>query len=174
MVERISTRTAFSHIWGYLSIKSSRPPVTRVHRDRLCYVIDEALKQKPESFDALLDLLRQAGYEIKGNPANPSLRGGEQKRFIRMDTLGPGYSVAEMKEVIAGERHHTPKKQKAKATKQPQRTNQLLIDIQEKLAQGKGAGYAFWAKKFNLKQMAQTVAYLQDHGFMNRFYFLGS
>ena len=137
------------------------------HRDRLCYVIDEALKQKPESFDALLDLLRQAGYAIKGNPANPSLRGGDQKRFVRMDTLGPGYTPAELKAVIAGERQHTPKQRKAKAQKKPQRTNQLLIDIQEKLAQGKGAGYANWAKKFNLKQMAQTVAYLQDHGLMD-------
>ena len=137
------------------------------HRERLCYVIDEALKQHPESFDALLDLLRQAGYEIKGNPANLSLRGGAQKRFVRMDTLGPGYTPAELKAVIAGERQHTPKQRKAKAPKQPQRTNQLLIDIQEKLAQGKGAGYAYWAKKFNLKQMAQTVAYLQDHGLMD-------
>ena len=137
------------------------------HRERLCYVIDEALKQHPESFDALLDLLRQAGYEIKGNPANLSLRGGAQKRFVRMDTLGPGYTPAELKAVIAGERQHTPKQRKAKAPKQPQRTNQLLIDIQEKLAQGKGAGYANWAKKFNLKQMAQTVAYLQDHDLMD-------
>ena len=137
------------------------------HRERLCYVIDEALKQKPESFGALLDLLRQAGYENKGNPANPSLRGGEQKRFVRMDTLGPGYTPAELKAVIAGERQHTPKQRKAKASKKPQRTNQLLIDIQEKLAQGKGAGYANWAKKFNLKQMAQTVAYLQDHDLMD-------
>ena len=136
------------------------------HRERLCFVI-EALKQKPESFEALLELLRQAGYEIKGNPANPSLRGGEQKRFVRMDTLGPGYSAAELKAVIAGERQHTPKQRKAKAQKQPQRTNQLLIDIQAKLAQGKGDGYANWAKKFNLKQMAQTVAYLQDHDLMN-------
>ena len=137
------------------------------HRERLCYVIDEALKQKPESFDALLNLLRQAGYEIKGDPANPSLRGGDQKRFVRMDTLGPGYTPAEVKAVIAGERQHTPKQCKAKAQKQPRRTNQLLIDIQEKLAQGKGTGYANWAKKFNLKQMAQTVAYLQDHDLMD-------
>ena len=137
------------------------------HRERLCYVIDDALKQKPESFDALLDLLRKAGYEIKGNQANPSLRGGEQKRFVRMDTLGPGYSAAELKAVIAGERQHSPKKRKAKTPKQSQRKNQLLIDIQEKLAQGKGASYANWAKKFNLKQMAQTVAYLQDHDLMD-------
>ena len=137
------------------------------HRDRICAAIDAALAQKPESFDALLDLLRQAGYEIKGNPDNPSLRGGNQKRFIRMDTLGPGYSAAELRAVISGERQHTPKQRKAKTQKKPQRTNQLLIDIQEKLAQGKGAGYANWAKKFNLKQMAQTVAYLQDHDLMD-------
>ena len=31
------------------------------------------------------------------------------------------------------------------------------------MQEGKGAGYANWAKKFNLKQMAQTVAYLQEH-----------
>ena len=140
---------------------------TLSHRERLCYIIDQVLAQKPESFDALLDLLKQAGYEIKGNPDNPSLLGGEQKRFIRMDTLGPGYTPAELKAVIAGERQHTPKQRKTKAPKKPQRTNQLLIDIQEKLAQGKGAGYANWAKKFNLKQMAQTVAYLQDHDLMD-------
>ncbi len=137
------------------------------HRERLCIAIDEALKQKPDSFAALLDLLRQAGYEVKGNPANPSLRGGEQKRFIRLDSLGPGYSTAELKAVIAGERQHSPKTRKANVQKKPQRTNQLLIDIQAKLAQGKGAGYAYWAKKFNLKQMAKTVAYLQEHDLMD-------
>ena len=137
------------------------------HRERLCYVIDEALKQCPESFDALLDLLRLAGYEIKGDPANPSLRGGTQKRFIRMDTLGSSYTPAELKAVIAGQLQHTPKQRRAKEQKPLRRTNQLLIDIQEKLAQGKGAGYAKWAKKFNLKQMAQTVAYLEDHDLMD-------
>ncbi len=137
------------------------------HRECLCCVIDEALKQKPESFAALQELLRKAGYEIKGNPVNPSLRGGEQKRFVRMDTLGPGYSAAELKAVIAGERQHSPRKRKAKTPQKAQRKNQLLIDIQEKLAQGKGSGYANWAKRFNLKQMAQTVAYLQDHDLMD-------
>ena len=93
------------------------------HREHLCCVIDEALKQKPESFAALLGLLRKAGYEIKGNPVNPSLRGGEQKRFVRMDTLGPGYSAAELKAVIAGERQHSPRKRKAKTPQKAQRKN---------------------------------------------------
>ena len=137
------------------------------HRDRICQLIDEILAKNPATFADLLDELRKAGYEIMGNPANPSLRGGEQKRFVRMDTLGPGYSVAELMAVIAGDRQHTPKKQRVKVSEKPQRTNQLLIDIQEKLAQGKGPGYEHWAKKFNLKQMAQTVAYLQEHELMD-------
>lgn len=33
-----------------------------------------------------------------------------------------------------------------------------MIDIQAKLAAGKGAGYEHWAKIFNLKQMAKSMA----------------
>lgn len=44
--------------------------------------------------------------------------------------------------------------------------NILLVDIQEKLQAGKGAGYARWAKVFNLKQMAQTMNYLTEHGLL--------
>ena len=40
----------------------------------------------------------------------------------------------------------------------------LLIDIQEKLQQGKGKGYEIWAKKFNLKQMAQVMCFLEENG----------
>lgn len=136
------------------------------HREQIRLAIDDALAQKPESFDALLDLLRQAGYEVKGT-ANPSLKGGSQKRFLRMDTLGGGYTPEALCAVLAGKRTHTPRQRKQKKTEPPRRTNQLLIDIQAKLAQGKGTGYANWAKKFNLKQMAQTVAYLQEHGLMD-------
>ncbi len=42
----------------------------------------------------------------------------------------------------------------------------LLVDIQAKLQGGKGAGYARWAKVFNLKQMAQTMNYLTEHGLL--------
>ena len=39
--------------------------------------------------------------------------------------------------------------------------------IQAKLQAGKGAGYARWAKVFNLKQMAQTLNYLSEHGLLD-------
>lgn len=136
------------------------------YREQIRLAIDVALAEKPQSFDALLDLLRQAGYEIKGT-ANPSLKGGTQKRFLRMDTLGEGYTPEALRSVLAGKQAHTPRQRQQKKPAPPQRSNQLLIDIQQNLAQGNGAGYAKWAKRFNLKQMAQTVAYLQEHGLMD-------
>ena len=132
------------------------------HRERICAAIDDALAQKPESFEALLELLRQAGYEIKGKKV-PSLLGGEQQKSIRMDTLGAGYTPEDLRAVIAGEKEHTPRKRWTKKAVPEKRGGNLLVDIQAKLQEGKGAGYARWATLFNLKQMAQTVAYLQDH-----------
>ena len=40
----------------------------------------------------------------------------------------------------------------------------LLVDIQAKLRAGKGIAYERWAKKFNLKQAAQTLNYLSEKG----------
>ena len=40
----------------------------------------------------------------------------------------------------------------------------MLIDIQAKLAAGKGAGYERWAKTFNLKEAAKTLNFLVDSG----------
>lgn len=39
----------------------------------------------------------------------------------------------------------------------------LLIDIQAKIDQGKGAGYERWAKVFNVKQLANSLSYLSEH-----------
>ena len=80
-----------------------------------------------------------------------------------MDTLGDGYTPADLRAVIAGEKAHTPRKNAAAPVKPEKCSGNLLVDIQAKLRAGKGAGYARWATLFNLKQMAQTVAYLQDH-----------
>lgn len=39
----------------------------------------------------------------------------------------------------------------------------LLVDIQAKLQEGKGAGHERWAKVFNLKQMAAAMNFLETH-----------
>lgn len=136
------------------------------HRERICYAIDEALARKPQSFEALLELLRQSGYQIKGGKV-PSLLGEGQKRFIRMDTLGADYTPDALRAIIAGTKTHTPKKKRVMdAPSKP--SGSLLIDIQAKLQEGKGAGYARWAKTFNLKQLSQTLIYLEENGLLDR------
>ena len=42
---------------------------------------------------------------------------------------------------------------------------QTIIDIQTKLAAGKGEGYRRWATVENLKRMAKTKLYMDEHGF---------
>ena len=135
------------------------------HRERICFAIDDVLAKNPENFDALLELLHQAGYEIKHGKV-PSLRGSEQKNYIRMDTLGAGYSPDELQAIITGTRTHTPRKRSVLDTP-AKPSGSLLIDIQAKLQEGKGAGYAKWAKSFNLKQMSQTMIYLEENGLLD-------
>ena len=132
------------------------------HREMLRMAIDQTMEQKPKSFDDLLAMLRDVGYEIKPGK-DPSFRGEGQKRFVRLDTLGEDYTKEALIAALTGEKKHTPRRQSAKVmTQKPN----LLIDIQQKLQQGKGAGYERWAKVFNLKQMAQSMNYLQEHGLM--------
>lgn len=42
---------------------------------------------------------------------------------------------------------------------------QTIIDIQAKLAAGKGKGYRRWATVENLKRMAKAKLYMDEHGF---------
>ncbi|MCI1966189.1 MAG: relaxase/mobilization nuclease domain-containing protein [Oscillospiraceae bacterium] len=133
------------------------------NREFLCMAIDAALAQNPADFDAFLKLLQNAGYEIKPGKI-PALRGENQKRFIRLDTLGSGYSEAELRAVLSGEKAHQPRKKIIRPALD-EKVN-LLVDIQAKLRAGKGVGYERWAKVFNIKQMAQTVNYLTEHNLL--------
>ena len=133
------------------------------NRELLRMAIDAALVQKPADFDALLKLLLKTGYEIKPGEIS-ALRGKNQKRFIRLDTLGSGYSEAELRAVLSGEKTHKPRQKIIRPM--PEKQINLLVDIQAKLRAGKGVGYERWAKVFNLKQMAQTVNYLTEHNLL--------
>ena len=128
------------------------------HRDVLRADIDAALARKPNSFDELLALLRQSGWEVSAGAHVTFHKPGQ--RAIRLRSLGEGYSEAELRAVIGGSSTHTPRG-KCESTN-------LLIDIEAKLAVGKGSGYAQWAKVFNVKQMAKTLLYLQEHGITGR------
>ncbi|MCG4611531.1 relaxase/mobilization nuclease domain-containing protein [Anaeromassilibacillus senegalensis] len=136
------------------------------HREQLRVMIDRALEQKPADFDTLLQLLSEMGCEVSRRGKAIRLKAPGWKNVARMDDkLGAGYSETEIRAVLAGEKQHTPRKQPAPQAAPP-RVN-LLVDIQAKLQAGKGAGYARWAKVFNLKQMAQTLNCLSEHGLLD-------
>ena len=136
------------------------------HRELICADIDHALSQNPESLEKLLDMLEEAGYQIKRGKV-PSILGGNQKRYIRMDSLGEGYLPEALKAVIAGKQPHRPRKKiKGSRPLVPKPAASLLVDIQAKLQEGKGEGYVRWAKSFNLKQAAQTLIYLQENNLL--------
>ena len=129
------------------------------HRELLRASIDGALAKKPKDFEAFLKLMEDVGYEVKRGTHN-AFRSAGQKQNIRFHSLGESYSEEEIRAVISGERTHTPRKKRVAAA--PPKAD-LLIDVQAKLDAGKGAGYAQWAKVYNLKQMARTVMFLQEH-----------
>ena len=131
------------------------------HRERICAAIDAAITQNPASFEALMELLKQAGYTVK-NGKVPSLLGGDQKNYIRMDTLGENYTPEVLRAVIKGQRTHTPKKRRSTISQDTK--IQLAVDFEAAVHSGKGPGFEKWAKLFNMKQGSKAVAYLQEHG----------
>ena len=137
------------------------------HRDRLRMAIDDALAKKPADLDALLKLLQEAGVEVSPRGKSIRLRAPGQKNFVRLDgdSLGAEYDISALLCVLSGERTHTPSTKNVHRADSP-KVN-LLVDIQAKLQAGKGAGYARWASVFNLKQMAQTMNYLTEHGLLD-------
>ena len=127
-------------------------------RDRLRMVIDELLQKKPDGFEALMRLLQEAGWEVKRGK-QVSVRPPDGQRFLRIDTLGDAYSEKAIREVLSGNRVHVP----FKTRRVKNGRIGMLIDIQAKMLEGKGKGYENWAKKFNLKQLASSMAYLSSH-----------
>ena len=64
--------------------------------------------RKPKDFRELIEILQEAGYEYKDGK-QPALRGKGHARFARFRSLGKGYSVEELCEVIAGNAVHKSK-----------------------------------------------------------------
>ena len=135
------------------------------HREQLRMAIDQALAQKPADLDALFLLLRDAGCEVSKRGKSYRLKLSGWDKVARLDSLGEGYTLDDLLAVLSGQKEHTPRKKTA-VQAAPPKVN-LLVDIQSKLKAGKGAGYACWAKVFNLKQMAQTLNYLSEHGLLD-------
>ena len=128
-------------------------------RDSLRMIIDAALRLQPDGFDALMQLMEEAGCLIKQG-AHISIRPPEGKRYIRLDSLGAEYSEASLRQSLDGKHIHIPKVPRRDYT--PSQVKRL-IDIEAKLRTGKGKGYIVWAERNNIDAKAQSIIYLKEH-----------
>ena len=111
------------------------------------------------SFEDFSDrLLQQYGITVKESRGQLSYLPAGRTKFIRAKKLGDNYDKEIVLATLTANAEHKPKAQSK------QDAIRKLIDIQAKLKQGKGIGYERWAKKHNLKAMAQTVKLLQEKG----------
>jgi len=110
------------------------------------------------------------GYEVKrGKHLVFKVPGADRFTRCRESTLGKDYTEDAIRDRIAGRRQRdaAPTFRRGGIPQVAPQKPSLLIDIQARLQAGKGAGYERWAKIFNLKQAAQTLNYLQEHGGMS-------
>ena len=114
------------------------------------------------SFEEFSDrLMQQYSITVKESRGQLSYLPAGRTKFIRAKHLGDKFDKAA---VLATLQANVERKPKAQFK---QDTIGKLIDIQAKLKQGKGIGYERWAKKHNLKAMAQTLILLQENGLLN-------
>ncbi|MBQ8707285.1 MAG: relaxase/mobilization nuclease domain-containing protein [Succinivibrionaceae bacterium] len=129
------------------------------HRDELRMIIDAVLRMQPDGFDALMQLLEDAGCRIKRG-AQISIKPPEGERYIRLDTLGLEYDEASLRRTLAHDHVHIPKIPRGDYTESQIKR---LIDIEAKLRAGRGKGYQVWAERNNIDAKAQMVIFLKEH-----------
>ena len=114
------------------------------------------------SFEDFSDrLMQQYGIAVKESRGRLSYLPAGRTKFIRAKHLGDKFE----KELVLAALKENAERKRAIQFK-PDRIGKL-VDIQVKLKQGKGIGYERWAKKHNLKAMAQTLILLQEKDLLN-------
>ena len=132
-------------------------------KEQIHFAIDTALTERPEDFADFLRRMETAGIQVKhgrGGVISFLVPGQQRAARFRAATLGDGYGPEDVQAVIDGKAPTRTAPVRRAPT--PRRVN-LLIDIQERMRQGKGPAYERWAKVYNLKQMAAALQYLKEH-----------
>ena len=136
-------------------------PREKSYRDIIRESINTCMEQNPKNMDELLHLLEEMDYDIKRGK-HAAVKSKEQKKYIRFRSLGAGYREEDLEKVFAGERKFGSDSETiSKESGEPKLD--MLLDIQKMIEKGKGPGYERWAKVHNVKQMAATLLFLQEH-----------
>lgn len=127
-------------------------------KSKLRQVIDFCIL-KAKDWDEFLLLMQKENYEIKQGKYI-SFRAEGQERFTHSKTLGENYTEENIRKRIVGETIRTePKK--------PDIKRNLVIDIENSIKAHQSKGYENWAKKFNLRLVAETVNYLTENNILD-------
>ena len=129
------------------------------HKEQLRQTIDRVLSDC-QGYDDFLAKMRAEGYEVKEGKLL-SFRAPGWDRFTRSNKLGADYSREALRERSSNRGGRSAAARKA--VPHAGRKVNMLIDIQAKMAAGKGAGYERWAKIFNLKEAAKTLNFLIEN-----------
>lgn len=166
-VQKLSDRVCAEHGLSIITPKPYRErakrteyPKRKTQREELREAIDAVLSEHPKTFEDFIQSLSVMGIEFQdGKHKAFRMKGG--KSFLRLRSLGEGYSEEEIRAVISGKSLYKSRGN----TRQPQpKQFNLLIDIEAKMAEGKTVGYEKWAKKYNRKEAARTVCLLKEKG----------
>lgn len=134
------------------------------------------------SFDEFSSLLLQEGVTVKESRGRLSYLTPDRTKPITARKLGDDFDRAAVFAVLeqnaaraaeAPARSSDPPRTikdrlqvaRAEIAAPKQDGVQRLVDIEQKMAEGKGRGYERWAKIHNLKQAAKTLSVYQQYGF---------
>ena len=151
------------------------------NKEKLRQTIRKALATAA-SFDEFSSLLLREGVAVKESRGRLSYLTPDRTKPITARKLGDDFDRAAVLAVLEQNAARAAEKAAAipeyqrhgktgiQPTKAPQTAPkqdgvQRLVDIEKKLAEGKGRGYERWATMHNLKQMAATLNVYQEYGF---------
>ena len=156
---KLPSQGPFRHYGQWLG-DAKRPS----QKEQLRAIIDEVLAQPPADLPSFLAALESAGVQVlhgRGGAISFRLPGFERPARWRGSTLGNGYGPEDVQVVLEG---RAPARAGGGDVRPRRKRFNLVIDIQQRMAQGKGPGYERWAKLYNLKQMAAALQFLQENG----------
>ena len=133
------------------------------HRELLRVAIDNALSQSPADFEELLKLLQEYGCEVSKRGKSYRLKLSGWEKAARMDSLGEGYGLEDLRAVLLGKKAHTPRK-KTVTQAEPPKVNLLEYAVLEEKAAAATAHHNELSAQIKAaeKRMAE-IAVLRTH-----------
>ena len=138
------------------AVQPSRQKKFETVKDTLRKQISSVLYRSTSYEDFSDKLMQQYGIAVKESRGCLSYLPAGRTKFIRAKHLGDKFE----KGLVLATLQKNAERKRAVQPK-PDRIGKL-VNIQAKLKQGKGIGYERWAKKHNLKAMAQTLILLEE------------